>query len=71
MAIQTAVFTRTASARRPLGLRARRARGTLGHSDSKGNALRYSTVLWDEVADEVAAQYPAVQYERVLVDAAA
>jgi tartrate dehydrogenase/decarboxylase/D-malate dehydrogenase len=28
-------------------------------------------VLWDEVAEEVAAEHPGVQYERVLVDALA
>ena len=40
-------------------------------SISKGNALNYSAVFWDEVFDEVAAQYPAVPTERLLVDAAA
>lgn len=30
---------------------------------------RYGYVLWDEVAEEVAAEHPNVRYERVLVDA--
>ena len=37
-------------------------------SMSKGNALNYSAVFWDEVFDEVAAQYPAVPAERLLVE---
>ena len=40
-------------------------------SATKSNASRYGYVLWDEVADEVAAEFPDVRYERVLVDALA
>jgi tartrate dehydrogenase/decarboxylase/D-malate dehydrogenase len=40
-------------------------------SVSKGNALNYSAVLWDEVFDEVAAAYPDIEADSVLVDAAA
>jgi len=40
-------------------------------SATKSNASRFGYVLWDEVADTVAANYPAVRYERVLVDALA
>jgi tartrate dehydrogenase/decarboxylase / D-malate dehydrogenase len=40
-------------------------------SISKGNALNYSSVLWDEIFDEVASQYPQVPTQRLLVDAAA
>jgi tartrate dehydrogenase/decarboxylase/D-malate dehydrogenase len=40
-------------------------------SATKSNASRYGYVLWDEVADEVAAAHPDVRYERVLVDALA
>jgi len=40
-------------------------------SATKSNASRYGYVLWDEVAEEVAAEHPGVRYERVLVDALA
>jgi tartrate dehydrogenase/decarboxylase / D-malate dehydrogenase len=40
-------------------------------SATKSNASRYGYVLWDEVAEEIAAEHPGVRYERVLVDALA
>ena len=40
-------------------------------SISKGNALNYSMVLWDQVFHEVAAQYPDIPTQEYLVDAAA
>lgn len=40
-------------------------------SATKSNASRFGYVLWDEIAEEVAAQHPDVRYERVLVDALA
>jgi tartrate dehydrogenase/decarboxylase/D-malate dehydrogenase len=40
-------------------------------SSTKSTASRFGYVLWDEVADEVAAGFPGVRYERVLVDALA
>lgn len=36
---------------------------------TKSNALRYGLVLWDEVAAEVARQFPAVAWDKELVDA--
>lgn len=48
--------------------RARRAQVSLV---TKSNAMRYGYTLWDEVAAEVAAGYPDVRYEAVLVDAMA
>ena len=70
--IETSVFTR-AGVRRVVeyafGL-AEQRRGVLT-SATKSNASRYGYVLWDEVADEVAAEHPDVRYERVLVDALA
>ncbi|MGD9867288.1 MAG: tartrate dehydrogenase [Hyphomicrobiales bacterium] len=36
---------------------------------TKSNAQRHAMVLWDEVFEEVKADYPDVQTERVLVDA--
>jgi tartrate dehydrogenase/decarboxylase/D-malate dehydrogenase len=38
---------------------------------TKSNAQRYGLVLWDEVAARLARQYPDIECERVLVDAAA
>ncbi len=70
--IETSVFTR-AGVRRVVeyafGL-AEQRRGILT-SATKSNASRYGYVLWDEVAEEVAADHPDVRYERVLVDALA
>jgi tartrate dehydrogenase/decarboxylase/D-malate dehydrogenase len=72
VALETSVFTRT-------GLRrvieyafalARDRRGVVT-SATKSNASRYGYVLWDEVAEAVAAAHPDVTYERVLVDALA
>jgi isocitrate/isopropylmalate dehydrogenase len=36
---------------------------------SKSNALRHGLVLWDEVATEVAAEFPDVHWDKELVDA--
>jgi tartrate dehydrogenase/decarboxylase / D-malate dehydrogenase len=70
--IETSVFTR-AGVRRVVGYAfelAERRRGVLT-SATKSNASRYGYVLWDEVAEEVAAEHPDVRHERVLVDALA
>ena len=40
-------------------------------SISKGNALNYSMVFWDQVFEEVSQEYPDVQTASYLVDAAA
>jgi tartrate dehydrogenase/decarboxylase / D-malate dehydrogenase len=40
-------------------------------SVTKSNAQGYSMVLWDRVFDDVSAQYPQVETESLLVDAAA
>jgi len=72
VALQTAVFSRHGTERVirwAFELAAREGRSVT--SVSKGNALNYSAVFWDEVFDEVAARYPAVPAERLLVDAAA
>lgn len=36
---------------------------------TKSNAQRYGMVLWDEIATEVAADYPDVHWDKMLVDA--
>ena len=48
---------------------ARREKKTLT-SISKGNALNYSMVFWDQVFKEVGAEYPDVETHSYLVDAA-
>ena len=72
-AVQTSVFTREGTeriiryafelARRPN----RRRRVT---SITKSNAQAYSMVLWDRVFADVAAEYPDIETESLLVDAA-
>jgi tartrate dehydrogenase/decarboxylase/D-malate dehydrogenase len=49
---------------------ARRRRRLLAHV-TKSNALQYTAVLWDEVAETVARDYPDVQVWKLHVDAAA
>ena len=39
-------------------------------SVSKGNALNYSMVFWDQIFEEVGRDYPDVQTDKLLVDAA-
>ncbi len=71
-AVETALFTRAAIERivRHAFVLARDRRGVVT-SATKSNASRYGYVLWDEVAAEVAREFPDVRYERVLVDALA
>jgi tartrate dehydrogenase/decarboxylase/D-malate dehydrogenase len=72
VALETSVFTR-AGVRRVLDYAFELAEGRRGRvtSATKSNASRYGYVLWDEVAEEVAAKHPGVHLERVLVDALA
>jgi tartrate dehydrogenase/decarboxylase/D-malate dehydrogenase len=72
VAVESSVFTRHGVERvirYAFGL-ARSRRGVLT-SATKSNALRYGYVLWDEVVEEVAGDFPDVTVERVLVDALA
>ena len=48
---------------------ARKEKKTLT-SVSKGNALNYSMVFWDQIFREISAEYPEVQTHTLLVDAA-
>jgi tartrate dehydrogenase/decarboxylase/D-malate dehydrogenase len=70
--VETSVFTRTGVERvlRHAFELAESRRG-LVTSATKSNASRFGYVLWDEVAEEVAAGFSGVRYERVLVDALA
>lgn len=72
LAVETPVFTRWAVERvaRYAFERATERRHHLT-SITKSNASRYAYVLWDEVVQEVARDYPGVRVDRVLVDAMA
>jgi tartrate dehydrogenase/decarboxylase/D-malate dehydrogenase len=72
VALETAVFTRAGVervVRHAFGLAA--SRRAVLTSATKSNASRFGYVLWDEVVAEVAAGFPDVRVERVLVDALA
>ena len=69
--IQNGVFSRVGCERviRYAYELARRDRKTLT-SVSKGNALNYSMVFWDQIFKEVGKEYPDVETHSLLVDAA-
>ncbi|HVJ54762.1 MAG TPA: tartrate dehydrogenase [Aliidongia sp.] len=70
VATETAIFTRVGVTRIMKAAfeqaRARRKHLTIV---TKSNAQRHGMVLWDEIAAEVAAQYPDVTTDKMLVDA--
>jgi tartrate dehydrogenase/decarboxylase/D-malate dehydrogenase len=72
VAIESSVFTHE-GVERVIRYAFERAAGRRGilTSATKSNASRYGYVLWDEVAADVADEFPDVRYERVLVDALA
>ena len=73
IAEQTGIFTRHGIdriVRYAFEVAAKRPRRQLA-SATKSNALRYGMVLWDEVAEEVSADYPSVNYRKYHVDAIA
>jgi tartrate dehydrogenase/decarboxylase/D-malate dehydrogenase len=74
VAIQTSVFTRRGVeriVRFAFELAVRRNKKKRVTSITKSNAQGYGMVLWDRTFDDVAAQYPGVETESLLVDAAA
>jgi tartrate dehydrogenase/decarboxylase/D-malate dehydrogenase len=74
IAIQTSVFTRRGIERVvkfAFELAVKRSRKKRVTSVTKSNAQGYSMVLWDRTFQDVAAQYPDVETESLLVDAAA
>ena len=74
VAIQTSVFTRRGIeriVRFAFDLAVKRNRKKRVASITKSNAQGYSMVLWDRVFESVAAQYPQIETESLLVDAAA
>jgi tartrate dehydrogenase/decarboxylase/D-malate dehydrogenase len=72
VALETSVFTRAGVERVVRhAFEAAGSRRALLTSATKSNASRYGYVLWDEVVEEVALDFPEVRVERVLVDALA
>ncbi|WP_148571939.1 3-isopropylmalate dehydrogenase [Nocardioides caldifontis] len=72
VALQTASFSRFGTERViRWAFELARAEGKRLTSVSKANSLQYSGALWDEVFADVAADYPDVETEELLVDAAA
>ena len=72
VALQTGVFSRHGCERviRYAFELARREKKSVT-SISKGNALRYSMVFWDEIFNEISQEYSDVETHKLLVDAAA
>jgi len=73
VAQQVSVFTRKGVERilrYAFELASGRPRRTIA-SATKSNALTYSMVFWDEVAEQVRRDYPAVEYKKYHVDALA
>ena len=74
VAVQTAVFTRHGVERIirfAFDLARQRGRAKRVASVTKSNAQAFSMTLWDRVFREVASEYPDIQTESLLVDAAA
>jgi tartrate dehydrogenase/decarboxylase/D-malate dehydrogenase len=74
IAIQTSVFTRRGCERIirfAFDLAVKRGRKNKVTSITKSNAQGFSMVLWDRTFQAVASEYPGIQTESLLVDAAA
>lgn len=72
VALQTGVFSRTGTERIIRhAFEVAKSEGKTLTSISKANALNYSMVFWDEVFEEISADYPEVETYSYLVDAAA
>ena len=71
VATETAIFTRTGVARimRYAFGEAQRRKAKHLTVVTKSNAQRHGMVMWDEIAAEVARDFPAVAWDRELVDA--
>jgi tartrate dehydrogenase/decarboxylase / D-malate dehydrogenase len=70
--LQTGIFSRVGTERIiRYAFEEARKQGRSLTSISKGNALNYSMVFWDQVFEEVAKDYPDVETHSYLVDAAA
>ncbi|HVR85326.1 MAG TPA: isocitrate/isopropylmalate family dehydrogenase, partial [Planctomycetota bacterium] len=72
VAVETSVFTRTGVERIVrYAFRLAQSRRKRLVSATKSNAQLHSMTFWDEVVDSVAAEFPDVSVERVLIDALA
>lgn len=72
LALQTGVFTRAGIERvQRYAFELARSTGRPLTSITKSNALNYSMVLWDEIFTELVKEYPEVETNSLLVDAAA
>ncbi|MGO2131321.1 MAG: tartrate dehydrogenase [Halomonas sp.] len=72
VAVETSIFTRHGVERiLRFGFEQARLRSGKLASVTKSNAQKYSMVFWDEVTDELAAEYPDVTVTRYHVDAMA
>ena len=74
VAVQTSVFTRHGVERiirYAFELATKRKKKNLVTSITKSNAQGFSMVLWDRVFQSVAAEFPGIKTESLLVDAAA
>jgi len=74
VAVQTSVFTRRGVERiirYAFELAVKRAKKNRVTSITKSNAQGYSMTLWDRTFREVAAEFPSIETESLLVDAAA
>jgi len=70
VATEVAIFTRTGVSRiMKVAFEAARTRRKHLTIVTKSNAQRHGMVLWDEIAEEVGANYPDVKTDRMLVDA--
>ncbi|MDA2926607.1 tartrate dehydrogenase [Acidobacteria bacterium AH-259-G07] len=73
VAVQTAVFTSRGTERIirfAFDLATRRGKKRKVTSITKSNALGFGMALWDEIFEQVAKEYPEIQTESLLVDAA-
>ncbi|MBM4761146.1 tartrate dehydrogenase [Bacillus sp. B15-48] len=70
--LQTGVFSRKGTERIiRYAFETAKKEGKTLTSISKGNALNYSMVFWDQIFEEISAEYPEVETASYLVDAAA
>jgi tartrate dehydrogenase/decarboxylase/D-malate dehydrogenase len=72
VALQTSVFSRKGVERiMRFAFDMARAEGKPLQSISKGNALNFTGVFWDQIFEETCLEYPDVRAQNMLVDAAA
>ncbi|MFS2222849.1 tartrate dehydrogenase [Pantoea sp. B65] len=72
VAVETSIFTRQGVERiLRFGFEAARRRSGRLASVTKSNAQKYTMVMWDEITEEIALQYPDVKVTRYHIDAIA